>query len=170
MDASLVIAIVGLALAAASLSWQAATHVLTGGRVRVKLRVGAMSNGAMVTGPPEGLSPELLADLAAQGYRRPIVAVEVANVGRLPVTVTTWKLTHERGISYAPIGESIGKPLPFRLEAGEAETWAVDLQTVISLAQTTVETLTSRSGSRIHGVVELADGRSRRTQESLDLR
>ncbi|MCX4387368.1 hypothetical protein OG777_10530 [Micromonospora peucetia] len=48
-NASLVVAICALVLACLSLGWQAANYVLTGGRVKVELRVGATGGGAMLT-------------------------------------------------------------------------------------------------------------------------
>jgi len=53
--ASLAIGICGVVLASLSLGWQAALYVLTGGRVKVKLRVGGLGRGGMVTTPPSSL-------------------------------------------------------------------------------------------------------------------
>ncbi|SCL17741.1 hypothetical protein GA0070616_1348 [Micromonospora nigra] len=167
--ASLIVAICGLVLACLSLGWQAANYVLTGGRVKVRLRVGAMNAGGMITAHPRNLNPEWLADIARQGYPQPIVAVEVANVGRLPVTVTRWKLTHARGPSFVPIGESIGKPLPCRLDVGESETWAVGLDVVANVARAAQAAFKS-GGFGIVGAVELADGRERQSIEKIELR
>jgi hypothetical protein len=129
-DASLVVGTCGVVLASLSLGWQAATYVLAGGRVKVRLRVGGLGNGGMVTAPPNSLSATWWEQLAAQGYRRPIVAVTVANVGRQPVTVARWGLRSGLGMSLYPAADSIGPPLPHRLEVGESETWAVDLAPV----------------------------------------
>lgn len=43
--ALLVVGICGVVLASLSLGWQAANYVLTGGRVKVRLRVGGLGNG-----------------------------------------------------------------------------------------------------------------------------
>jgi hypothetical protein len=51
--ASLVLGIVGAVLASLSLGWQAAYYVLTGGRIKVVLRVGGRSHGGMITMPTE---------------------------------------------------------------------------------------------------------------------
>src|SRR5713101_2516550 len=53
--ALLVVGICGVVLASLSLGWQAANYVLTGGRVKVRLRVGGLGNGGMVTAPPNSL-------------------------------------------------------------------------------------------------------------------
>jgi hypothetical protein len=54
--ASLVVGICGVVLASLSLGWQAAIYVLTGGRVKVKLRVGGLGRGGMATAPPSSLT------------------------------------------------------------------------------------------------------------------
>jgi len=169
MTASLIVAICGLVFSCLSLGWQAANFVLTGGRVKVKLSAGAMNSGGMVTMPPRNFTPQALAQIQTQGYPVPIVAVEVANVGRQPVTVAKWNLLHATGVSYMPVAAAIGKPLPFRLEVGASETWAVELKTVLDIVAATEATITSNSGRGVRGVVELADGRSRRTTETLHL-
>lgn len=80
--------------------WPAATFFLTGGRVKVELRIGAMHHAGtgMVTSPVGSARPEDAVKLAQQGYTRPIVAVRVRNIGRLPVIVTGWSI----GASSAP--------------------------------------------------------------------
>lgn len=50
--AALVLGICGVVLASLSLGWQAVQHVLTGGRVKVRLQMGALGDGGMVTVPP----------------------------------------------------------------------------------------------------------------------
>jgi hypothetical protein len=126
----LVLGIVGAVLASLSLGWQAANYVLTGGRVKVALRVGGRSQGGMVTMPPERFSQDSLRQLASQGFPQPIVAVTVANVGRQPVTVAKWGLISGLGMSLYPAADSIGPPLQHRLEVGESATWAVDMAAV----------------------------------------
>lgn len=49
--ALLVVGICGVVLASLPLGWQAANYVLTGGRVKVRLRVGGLGNGGLVTAP-----------------------------------------------------------------------------------------------------------------------
>jgi hypothetical protein len=121
-DVSLVVGICGVVLASLSLGWQAATYVLTGGRVKVGLRVGGLGNGGMITAPSNSLSANWWEQLASQGYRRPTVAVTVANVGRQPVTVARWGLKSGLGVSLYPAADSIGPPLPYRLEVGASQT------------------------------------------------
>jgi hypothetical protein len=182
---ALAAAVLGVVLGALSLGWQAATYVLTGGRIKVSLRVGAMGPGGMVTTKPADLSPGWLEPLAEQGYGRPVVSVRVANVGRQPVTVARWGLKSRAGASLYPMADSIGPPLPHRLDTGESASWAVDMAQVHAFAVTVAETLTEKpappnspsgafaagwrsgQGDGIAGVVELADGRTKYSPETI---
>jgi hypothetical protein len=187
-DASLAVGICGVVLASLSLGWQAANYLLTGGRVKVRLRVGGLGNGGMVTAPPNSLSANWWEHLASQGYQRPIIAVTVANVGRQPVTVARWGLRSGLGMSLYPAADSIGPRLPHRLEVGESETWAVDLAPVHAFIQAARETMgRSQTESEppqsllvggiearmaaqkqgVVGVVELADGRTKRSRDTI---
>jgi hypothetical protein len=141
----------------------------------------------MVTAPAGNLSADWLEGLASQGFSRPIVAVNVANVGRQPVKVARWGLKSGLGVSLYPT-DMIGPRLPHRLEVGDAETWAMDMATVQAFIQTTNETLgksqlrSSRPksligkieaeirkphGTDVVGIVELADGRPKLSQGTL---
>jgi hypothetical protein len=113
--------------------------------------------------------------------------VSVANVGRQPVTVARWGLKSGLGVSLYPAADSIGPRLPHRLEVGESETWAADLAHVHAFIQASRETMgnsqvgSGPSGSllgRIEaqraarkedvvGVVELADGRTKRSKDAI---
>jgi hypothetical protein len=62
---------------------------------------------------------------------------------------------------------SIGKPLPHRLDVDQSETWALDLQEVIDFKRAAGTAIRSRTGDAVAGVVELADGRKKRTPETL---
>jgi hypothetical protein len=187
MSGALAVGICGVVLASLSLGWQAATYVLTGGRVKVKLLVGALGNGGMATGPPEHVSADWLQRLASQGFNQPIVAVTVANVGRQPVQVVRWGLKSGLGASLYP-SNGVGPPLPHRLEVGDAATWAVGMEAVQAFIQTTNETLgkSERSsrhakslvgqieaemrrpqGTDVVGIAELADGRLKLSRGTL---
>lgn len=168
-DAGPWIALYAALVATASAVWQLANFALTGGRVKVTLHAGAMNRSSMLTMPPSNFTQQTLNRLQAQGYPVPIVAVEVANVGRQPVTVASWSLQHARGISMTPVAELIGKPMPFRLEVGESQTWALELAAALAFVTAAESAFTSRSGKGIRGVVKLADGRSKRATGTLHL-
>jgi len=168
--ATLIIAALGVLLGALSLGWQAATYVLTGGRVKIALKVGAVvdSGTGMALMPVAEATPDKLASLGQQGFSRAVIAVEVRNVGRLPVTVSRWSLESSLGVSYVPIADSLGSALPHRLDLGEPATWALDLHQAIHLVKTTTEVLGKGcEQARVHGVVELGDGRRYTTTDSL---
>ncbi|HET8661512.1 MAG TPA: hypothetical protein VFM55_21260 [Micromonosporaceae bacterium] len=187
-SASLVVAICGVILGSLSLGWQVANHVLTGGQVTVALRAGAIGRDGLVTVPPGDIAEGWFTGLAGQGFPRPVVAVQVANIGQQPVTVTRWSLQHWLGTSFVPAAVSVGRPLPCQLDVGESEMWAVDLQAVTAWVKATEETFgeiprpepstvaeafrrgmeeaDAEAGNPPRGfvaVLELADGRTRRS-------
>src|SRR5258708_15844709 len=183
MNGALVVGIGGVALASLSLGWQAATYVLTGGRITIGLRVGGLGSGGMVTAPPETLSQDWLESLASQGFSRPIVAVTVANIGRQPVTVARWGLKSGLGMSLYPAADSIGPSLPHPLDIGDSATRRLDIRAVEAFIHATNETFGGSQGESkqagsligkiqaetkklpqgkdVAGIVELADGRSK---------
>jgi hypothetical protein len=147
-DTTLVIAVVGLALAAASLAWQAATFALTGSRVRADILRGVTGRGVLVTYPPDKWSSSSLSMHAAQGMPNEVVAVEVRNVGRMPASVQKITAYLENGIGLSPLQTE--PPLAYRLEAGSSERWWIDAAEV--RAAIAASKLTR---SKIHIAVEL---------------
>jgi len=184
--ATFVLAVVGTALAAASLVWQAATYVLAGGRAQVDLQVGALNphGHGMMTAQPCDYDKVWTEQLAEQGYTRPVVSVRVRNVGRLPVTVQRWSLDclqevvqggglfrslfEHRGTvaGLVPIADSIGPSLPHRLEPGASETWSVDAQAVHAFAEVNRKTFKLTTAELV-GKVELGTGRTHKTRRSI---
>jgi hypothetical protein len=121
---TLVVAIFGLGLALLSLGWQAATFALSGSRVKVTIQRGYIGGGNMLVGPAKAFTAAIQAQLAAQGLATSeILAVEVRNVGRMPVNVEKIDLVFDHGISLVPPHGIPGSPaLPFRLEHGSSNT------------------------------------------------
>jgi hypothetical protein len=156
---TMVTAIAGVTLASLSLGWQAATYHLTGGRAKVTLLVGAMGRGGMFTAEPHKLGSDVFDRMAEQGYRRPIVAVRVANVGRQPITVDRWSLKIKKGLTLTPVGELIGAPMPHRLEVGQSETWAMDYGRFADAIKANREALGLKRQYYVASV-DLADGRT----------
>lgn len=159
------IAVFGAVLGTASLAWQAATYVLSGGRVKIELLVGAMGpmRSGMALAPVKSATSTAMAQIAAQGFREPIMAVRVRNVGRLPVTVTSWGIRSKSGMTLSPAGLTIGPSLPHRLEAGDRETWAVGMEVALNLVESDVEVFKVHR-PWLRGTVELGDGRVYRTR------
>lgn len=130
---TLVIAILGLVLAAVSGAWQVATWFWSSGRPRAALKHGVLSaDGAAIIGPVKDQRPIPLDPIRAQGYGGPeVLAIEVTNFGRAPVTVTKYAvILVGSGVSYLPVGAALGPELPFRIQPGEGESWYTDMATV----------------------------------------
>ena len=170
---TLAIAGLGLALGAASFTWQIVEHALSGGRVKVTLKVGALSAGGnrmMVSAPANKVTPDSLRQMTTQGFTRPVIAVEVRNIGRLPVTVARWSIKSNLGLSAVPLADSIGPDLKHRLEIGESETWSTDLMNAFTLADSTLKVFgEGQTSVRITGIVELADGRTYETPQAFTI-
>jgi hypothetical protein len=100
---------------------------MSGGRVKVELRVGGMNPAGYMTSNISALKPAWFAQLAENGFMQPIIAVQVTNHGRLSVYVSRWGIETEGG-TFTPLGDSIGPKLPYKLEAQQEVTWAMDLE------------------------------------------
>lgn len=138
--------------------------MLTGGRVKVSLHIGAMSqDGDMALAPASKFSADWFETLAKHGFTRPVAGVRAANVGRSPVTVVHWSLEAKRGVWFHPVEGASGPVLPHRLEAGETQMWTVDLPSVHDLLADISQTRSGRV--KVNGLVELANGRKRRSRE-----
>lgn len=168
--AALAIAIVGLVVAASSFGWQVATWALSGRRVRLNLLHGITGRGGYATGivRRNGSVPGL-DSMRPQGWNGPeVVAIEVINVGRAPVTIRSYAVhAAGTGMSFIPHGDRIGPDLPFRLEAGESETWYAEM----SDARALVESVRAigRDSSEVFMSVSLGTKHERRTKRALRL-
>ena len=79
----------------------------------------------------------------------------------MPVTVTEWNVAASPGgMAFRPVADSIGPPLPHRLDPGTSEVWAMDAGTVRSLAESAAKVRgTSPGATTITATVGLGDGR-----------
>jgi len=97
---TLVVAILGVLLALASLVWQAATFALSGSRVRLLLRQGAlkrMRGGTVrISGPLQPTASDYEV-MRSQGLEEPVLIVEVSNRGRMAVSVENITAVSEDG-------------------------------------------------------------------------
>ncbi|HZT07743.1 MAG TPA: hypothetical protein VFC51_11980 [Chloroflexota bacterium] len=165
--ATLAIAVLSLMLAGLSLGWQAATFFLEGGRVKATFKPGLVGNGMVITLEAEKFSDDnMRAVMGRQGYGRPVAAIDVRSVGRLPVTIASWKIvTNPGGTALQPVGELIGPALPHRLEAGESQIWAVDYKAVQALVAATSSVVKLDTTTvRVSSTVGLGDGRTVRAR------
>src|SRR5690349_1287327 len=122
-----VISVIGLVLAAVSLTWQAASFALAGSRVKVELVHGFRGPGvgAWLGRPGWAVSS---AQFATLGYNEEIVGVRVRNAGRMAATVVNADVEFENGALYRN-PSSPWNPPP-RLDAGEQATWPLEAHAV----------------------------------------
>lgn len=92
--------------------------------------------------------------------------VEVANVGRLPVTVTSVgvELSNDQHIPFGNINARMhrGPDLPFRLPDGESATWLADPQAVVEGAHSAGAT------PRVRAFAMLATGKRLRSKQTMN--
>jgi len=134
---SLVVAIFSLVLAAASLTWQAVMFLLSGSRVKVALKLGAIGRGSLVTNDPRAHRPDIY---TAQGFEDEVIVVAARNVGRMAVTVTSIALVFEDGAEVGQTNYPPDRKLPFRLEPQSEQLWWVEM----AVAQSIVRALLSK--------------------------
>lgn len=172
MDASLIIAIISLVLAAGSVGAQLGTWVLDGGRSRLTLLHGVVGMGGIVSGPVgrDG-SPLDLRTVQAQGPTGDeLVGVRVANVGRAPLRVTSYGVKLVRpGLAFTPLGDAIGPSLPCTIEPGSSETWYAQMRSARALVAA-AGALGTPVSDNIYMTVSLGTGRVRRTRRTLIVR
>jgi hypothetical protein len=123
ISGTLIVAILALVISTSSLTWQIVLYVLGGARVRTELRIGALGPGGAIHAPAE--APMDAAELAQQGYREPILAIQARNTGRLAVSVTNWDVAFDNGGAVSQPGWHVNNayPLPYRLEPGHEAVW-----------------------------------------------
>lgn len=162
---AVVLSALSFALACLALGWQVASWLLSGGRVKATLKHGVLGPGSAVT-RPVGRSGGLmsLATLHAQGFiGTEVLAVDVANVGRAPVTVARYSgRLLGAGVSFVPVADAMGPALPCRIDPGESQTWYADMAAVRALVATGQEL---QAGARqVRMAVELGTGKTVETR------
>ncbi len=129
---ALVLSILGIVLATASLIWNYVQFRLSGPRVRVRILRGAKSTTAVASaaGSASEANFEMLRD---QGFTEHLVGVEVSNVGRAPTEVQ--KCSAEfGGFGFTVMQDPSNPALPHRLEAHSSATWWVPLDPIRQIA------------------------------------
>ena len=169
--AALIVSAVGLLLAALSLGWQIASWTLDGRRVRVRLLHGSIGPSGTATGRVgRDKKPKNLSALIAEGFtQREVIGVAVTNVGRAPVRVDRYSVRLVRGgFSFSPMGDAVGPTLPFRLAAGETESWFANADDA-RLLTTSTRSIGRNSSSEVFMEVKLGTGDVRRTRNTIVL-
>lgn len=166
--AALAIAILGLLVAGLSFGWQIATWALSGRRVDVRLLHGVQGRGGFAVGEVGRDSRARdMSSMRAQGWNgAEVIGIEVINIGRAPVTIKSYSVhAVGGGMAYTPHGDIIGRGLPYRLEAGESETWYSDMQDARALLHALPAI--GKSASRVRMSVSLGTKQERRTRRTL---
>jgi len=160
--AALIVSIVSLVLAVASITWQAASFHLAGSRVKVTLKKGAAGSGNLVLGHVQ-VPTESMEDLAAQGIGEPVIAIEARNVGRLGVSVVAWGVVLENGFEFIQSEPVLGnKAMPHRMDAGDLARWSAPLAPVKAAVR-----VSENEALNVWMYVELGTGRRVTTKERL---
>ena len=171
--AALLVAVVGLLVAALSLGWQVSSWLLEGGRVRVRLLHGlAGPHGAAVGVVRRDHSPHNLSSTIAPGMDDvEVIGVAVTNVGRSTVRIDGFSATLKGSpFSIRPIrGTLIGRELPHRLESGETERWYLPLSELEALATAIGGVAGRRAARLVVADVELGSGDRKLAPGSLRL-
>lgn len=167
--ATFVIAVFGAVVAAGSATWNVAQWRLSGGRAKVRLVMGNATPSGLMVGEPSEATSRNIQRLAEIGFAKQVVGVEVSNVGRAAITVQSWALkTTKTEVSYIPITDSVGPPLPCTIDPGAQQTWVVDMQEGVSLLHTAAE-FEGSDGEKICGTARLGTGQQLQTEKSVRL-
>jgi hypothetical protein len=161
--ATLVIAVLGLVLSVASLTWQAATFVLSGSRVRADLKHGAAGAGGVIHGPP-GSQP--LASLGAQGFMEEVLGVQVRNAGRLATTIDRIEICLANGVKLAQLSALMGPSLPHRLEPQSSALWFIPADPARGAVAASAQALKRADPCKVWMEVEVV-GKLVRTRQSM---
>jgi hypothetical protein len=150
---TLITAIVALGLSACSLTWQAATFVLSGPRIRVRLAEGLRNPTGGVMVAPKSVYSDGGRKVRAMGYTQHVLLVQAENSGRLPATVSGWKLQLARGHAiFINPEDPLNPPLPHRLESHSSQSWAADAATILA---TEAATAVHLRGGLIYAALDL---------------
>jgi len=161
-----VVAAIGLVLAVASLAWNVAQFLLTGGRAKVELIRGVLTQNGVITLPLNKRMERELARLAVEhGFTEQVIGVIVTNTGRAPVRVQRWGITCPGTATYWVGGESIGTDFPATIEGGAQQTWVAPMKPAAALAYAAAGI--STDNPPVHGTVELGTGKSLLTKDSM---
>lgn len=172
-DPSDVLGVLGFGLAALSLTWQVAVWRLAPGRARCLLLHGALNAYGGVSGPVGKDGKPRTADLelsAAQGYGgAEVLGIEVHNVGRAPLKVTSYSAVIEgTGISLSPMGDAVGPDLPHTIDPGDSAQWWSHMTSIKEAAWVAYEGRVPTT-ARAHMKITTAQRQEARTPHAIRL-
>jgi hypothetical protein len=162
-----VVALVGLVFAAASLGWNVAQFLLTGGRPKLRLIVGALTETGVITVPiTVHMNRELDRLAEHNGYNRRVVGAIMTNAGRGPATVERWGLSCGEA-TYWVGAESLGPELPKTLDGGGAKLTVVAPIGPVERLAYAMSTTQPQADVPVRAIVELGNGRMLRSTQAL---
>jgi hypothetical protein len=149
---TLIIAIAGVVLSIGSLCWQAYTFVLSGGRIRIEVKIGGFGDHGFVQLMENADLPVSLPSLKQAGFE-PIVVATIFNTGRMSIVIQqcSWA-TKDKALTSSPIGKWPATQLPCRLEPHDRCVCIVELKNIIGW-------ITDEEG--IWPIVELGSGQNK---------
>lgn len=165
---ALVLAIIGVVLSLLSLGWQILSHVLTGPRLRVTVKLGLAGSGGSITWAP-GRRPDRasLERHIGEGYNRPVVHVAVRNVGRMPATVHVIRFD-QQVLNYRPIRDiAAGPQLPVRVDTHDSLEWLVDAAAIATFIEAGRDVL--EAPEAVATVIETGTGEQVRAREQFTM-
>ncbi|MFK0160063.1 hypothetical protein ACIQVK_49405 [Streptomyces sp. NPDC090493] len=169
---SLIISIIALCFTIANVTWQIARFLLEGPRIRVRMKVGAVGRGSLISVPVENVKDlnETFASFESQGFSQLVLVVEVANHGRLGVQLLDFGIDVPKGVSIKVVNDNAitDTPMPYVLEPHQEGTWAMPFEYVENFARTCKETW-PREAHPLRAYVHRAGGKKIRAAQSLPL-
>ncbi|MFD5430421.1 hypothetical protein [Streptomyces sp. NPDC127084] len=138
--ASFVLSILALCIGIGNLTWQWALYQLNGPRIRVRMAVGALGPGGLMTFPVEDLRDltETFDRMAREGFTEPVIVVNAVNTGRLGVELLEFGIDLPKGPSVKWLRDVIGEtPMPHVLEPHREGTWAMPFEPAFRVAAAT---------------------------------
>ncbi len=143
--AALVLGIVGIVLAACSLTWNVASFLISGPRPKITPIVGVLADGSLNAGPATNDPTAAVASAAERAPGQYVIGVEVTNRGRAPFHVTCWSLMAEPAEVAAVVvaAQPTDSTPPCDIAPGATETFVTELQEARALAAA-VQTVDSR--------------------------
>ena len=156
---ALAVAIVSLVLSAVAIGWQVANYLLTGVRVKVETRYGALAAGGLVSWDRPPAEWELQ-QLGEYGPVQPLTVVRVRNVGRATTSVESVGVDVGGGTVFQQLSGLPNPELPHRLEGQSAQSFMLDAQEVAAGRRAAQSSgIGGKGDGRLRGVATLGSGR-----------
>lgn len=137
---TLVIALLGLCTAIASLTWNIVVFALQGARPQVKALAGVATNNGIISGPATASMAGSIRRTSEQSPSAPLVlGVEIVNRGRLPLHVYSLAVFCEPSkMRYIPGGaDMLTEQFPIEIAAGAKATVVMRMEPAARLRYAT---------------------------------